>query len=385
MNSQVSVQIGEHVSKVQTWSPAREAPDQLFNYIDIGSVSQTTKSIIPNGSILGSDAPSRARQLIQAGDVLVSTVRPNLNAVAYVGDEMDGATASTGFCVLRPQSEKLDGRYLYHWVMTSQFVEEMVRQATGQSYPAVSDKIVKSSLIPLPPLDKQKRIAGILDQADALRRLRAQALDKLSTLGHAIFHEMFGDPYSNPKEFERRKLGEIIKFIGGSQPPKSTFLYEPGVDRVRFVQIRDFRTDEFRTYVPKELAKRPFVKDDVLIGRYGPPVFQILRGLAGTYNVALMKAEPMQGVTNDFVFYLLQEPKLHSYVVANSERTAGQSGVNLKLLNEYPAYLPPSDLLRDFSQCLNAHFETKSAATAHLENAKQLFASLQQRAFRGEL
>ncbi|ODT00788.1 MAG: hypothetical protein ABS49_03850 [Erythrobacter sp. SCN 62-14] len=239
--------------------------------------------------------------------------------------------------------------------------------------------------VPLPSLQEQKRIASILDQADELRRKRRRAIDHLNQLGQAIFHEMFGDPATNPKGFEALPLGDAVEFIGGSQPAKSHFLYEDGPDRVRFVQIRDFRTDKYPTWVPKALAKRPFTEEDVMVGRYGPPVFQIFRGLSGTYNVALMKAKPKLHLTSDFVFYLLQEPKLHSFVVANSERTAGQSGVNLDLLEKYPAYAPPAALLREFSDRIA---DVNSQARAHREAsmaAERLFASLQHRAFRGEL
>ncbi len=74
-----------------------------------------------------------------------------------------------------------------HWVRSPSFIDRMVREATGASYPAVSDKIVKSSHIPLPPLDEQRRIAAILDKADALRRKRKRALDLLDSLTQAVF------------------------------------------------------------------------------------------------------------------------------------------------------------------------------------------------------
>jgi type I restriction enzyme S subunit len=239
--------------------------------------------------------------------------------------------------------------------------------------------------VPLPPLDEQKRIAAILDQADELRRKRRRAIDRLNQLGKAIFNDMFGDPATNPKGFRALPLGEAVDFIGGAQPAKSNFLYEDGPDRIRFVQIRDFRTDKYRTYVPKALAKRPFAAHDVMIGRYGPPVFQIFRGLSGTYNVALMKATPRMHLTSDFIYYLLQEPKLHSFVVANSERTAGQSGVNLDLLEQYPAYAPPVKLLEEFSARIIDLKEQEEASFAASKFTESLFLSLQHRAFRGEL
>ena len=106
-------------------------------------------------------------------------------------------------------------------------------------------------------------------------------------------------------------MDELVHFQGGSQPPKSTFIYAPREGYTRLVQIRDFKSDANLTFVPTEKANRPFSEDDVMIGRYGPPVFQILRGLSGTFNVALMKASPKSDeISNDFLFLLLQESQI---------------------------------------------------------------------------
>jgi type I restriction enzyme S subunit len=203
-------QIKDAVLKVESWNPVRDGADRLINYIDLGSVDQNTKTVNPNEPIIASSAPSRARQLVQARDVLVSTVRPNLNGVAVVDSSLDRATASTGFCVLRPDTEKIDGSYLFHWVKTPSFISDMVRKATGASYPAVSDRIVFESRIPLPPIAEQRRIAAILDKAEELRELRRQALRELDAIAQSIFIEMFGDPVSNPKGWNVCSAGSFI-------------------------------------------------------------------------------------------------------------------------------------------------------------------------------
>jgi type I restriction enzyme S subunit len=123
-----------------------------------------------------------------------------------------------------------------------------------------------------------------------------------------------------------------------------------------------------------------------MIGRYGPPVFQIFRGLSGSYNVALMKALPKTAeISKDFIFYLLQEPRLTEYVVANSERTAGQSGVNLSLLEQYPAFAPPLQLQNQFSAAVGRVSELTRRANRQSALSEALFAALQHRAFQGTL
>ena len=196
-----AVAIGELVEPVKTWNPSRAPSDDIFNYIDLSAVDQDTKRIIGARQVSCCEAPSRTRQLVIYGDVLVSTVRPNLNSVARVPVELDGATVSTGFCVLRPRALKLDGSYLFHWTKTALFVTNMSNKATGANYPAVSERAVFDSQIPLPPLAEQRRIATILDAAEALREKRRQSLAKLEILTQAIFLDKFGDPSSSTKDW----------------------------------------------------------------------------------------------------------------------------------------------------------------------------------------
>jgi type I restriction enzyme, S subunit len=376
--------IGDFVEPIRTWNPTI-TPGNTFNYVDLSAVDQIDKQIKFAVPVRGSEAPSRARQLISKGDILVSTVRPNLNGVAPVTDAFDGATASTGFCVLRPRSEKLASNYLMHWVRSPQFIDHMVREATGASYPAVSDRIIKASHIPLPPIEEQRRIAAILDKADTLCRKRKRALDLLESLNQSIFLEMFGEASENPRGFPSCKLGDLCEFRGGSQPPKSTFSYEPGPEKIRLIQIRDYKTDEYATYIPKDLARRPCSKSDVMIGRYGPPLFQILKGLEGSYNVALIKADPRLKISRAFLFCLLSSPKLQADVISQSERSAGQTGVNLKFLNAYPAYFPPERLQVVFEKIANRQESVRAQSNMAMLLADEVFSSLQSRAFSGQL
>ncbi|UDM62460.1 restriction endonuclease subunit S [Pseudoalteromonas piscicida] len=145
-----------------------------------------------------------------------------------------------------------------------------------------------------------------------------------------------------PASWEFAKFSEVIEIIGGSQPPKSEFMSEPQGDCIRLIQIRDYKSDANIVYIPKAKAKRFVNKNEVMIGRYGPPIFQILRGLEGAYNVALMKANPLDGILlNDYLFRFLNNQNIYNYVESASDRTAGQSGVNKKHLEQYPVGIPP--------------------------------------------
>lgn len=142
---------------------------------------------------------------------------------------------------------------------------------------------------------------------------------------------------------------------GGSQPPKSTFEYEQSDSNIRLIQIRDYKTDAFLTYIPKKLARRFCSETDVMIGRYGPPLFQILRGLNGAYNVALMKAETDESLmSKEYLFYLLQDSELLHTLEGVSDRTCGQDGINMFVLNNYLLPIPPIKQQNKIIEYLNS-------------------------------
>jgi len=145
-----------------------------------------------------------------------------------------------------------------------------------------------------------------------------------------------------PTDWEVKNFGGVVKIEGGSQPPLKNFIYEKREGYIRLIQTRDYRTDKYITYIPIELAKKFCKKDDIIIGRYGPPIFQIFKGLEGAYNVALMKAIPnLDIVDKDYTYYFISRPELRSYLEGLSQRSGGQTGVEIDRLNEYPFPLPP--------------------------------------------
>lgn len=392
------VSIGDFVERVQTWNPQKEGGNSPFQYIDIGAVSQTEKAITEVQTVRAAEAPSRARQIVRAGDILVSTVRPNLNAVAVVPDDLDGATASTGFTVLRPNKRKLSGDFLFHWVRAPAFITEMIKLATGQSYPAVSDKIVKASKVPLFPLDEQRRIAGLLDQADALRRLRFRALEKLNTLGQAIFHEMFGDLRTNERGWQEgvtlRDLAEVVSGITKGRKVKTEVLRKVPYLAVSNVQDRFLKMDVVKTIdaTEDEIDRFRLYRDDILLTEGGDPD-KLGRGTLWKEQLpeCIHQNHVFRvRVTDDrvrpaFLSWQLGSERGKAYFLRSAKQTTGIASINKTQINSFPMLLPPPELQKQFEERLNgleARLGTYKNANIQLEN---LFASLQHRAFKGEL
>ncbi|KKC00661.1 restriction endonuclease subunit S [Mycolicibacter arupensis] len=381
------VPLGEVTTPVGTWNPARDA-DSEFRYIDLSAVDNTAKCITGATALVAQNAPSRARQLVTAGDVLVSTVRPNLNAVAAVTDCFNGATASTGFTVLRP-SAQLDSRYLFNWVQTQRFVSDMVRKATGASYPAVSDRVVKDSAIPLPPLAEQRRIAAILDHADALRAKRRQAIRHLKDLTQSIFRDMFGrDRFPTAPLSEVVQPGTIVTYGIVQAGPE----YEGGIPYIRTGDIDDGEIQIAKLrHTDPDIAAR-FERSKLSAG----DIVMSIRATVGTtalVSTSLEGANLTQGTARLSPSDIATGPYLLNFLRSDLAQRWIQSQVKgvtfreitLGRLRQLPVPLPPLEIQEEFAR-------RSAIASANLQTANKgerladtLFASLQSRAFRGEL
>jgi len=144
-----------------------------------------------------------------------------------------------------------------------------------------------------------------------------------------------------PKEWEATTIGDVASFSGGSQPPRSTFRFSPTNGYIRLIQIRDYKTDDFATFIPETFARKRCTTDDIMIGRYGPPIFQILRGIDGAYNVALIKASPSARIDREYFFNVLKQDSLFQLIESLSRRSSGQTGVELPALRGFGLPLPP--------------------------------------------
>ena len=220
-------------SKIDTLNAAYNGK---IDYIDISAVDNDKKKITNTETLQIKDAPSRARQLVECDDIIVSLVRPNLNAVAVVENSSENLqVASTGYCVLRC-NQAVYSRYLFYFCQSETFINRMTVQATGASYPAVSNSIVKNCEIPLPERNKQKEIADILDKATSLISLRKQQLEKLDELVKARFVEMFGDCKTNPKNWKTKALEKIAN-VGSSKRVFVEELQDSGIPFYRGTEI----------------------------------------------------------------------------------------------------------------------------------------------------
>ena len=244
--------------------------------------------------------------------------------------------------------------------------EGLVNGATRQK---LTQAAMRQMVIPYRDMTEQLQIIKKISQIVRSIEKRKEELQLLDQLVKSRFIELFGDPVINPKGFPCYTVGEVIDFQGGSQPDKKYFEYEASPDNIRLIQIRDYKSDKYITYIPKTMAKRFCTADDIMIGRYGPPIFQILKGIEGSFNVALMKATPKMG-NREFVRQFLKQDCLLEYLEGLSKRTAGQDGIQMDKLKAYPFPYPPMELQEQFATFVEQTDKSKYYSSLSFRNCQ---------------
>jgi hypothetical protein len=146
---------------IKTKRDPTKQPDAPFQYVDIASIDVETGVIINPQELTGQEAPSRARKVMRAYDIIISTCRPTRGAIAVVPESLHGQICSTGFSVIRPHPS-VNPFYLHFALRLPSTLEQFRKWSTGSSYPAILDEDVAKTLLPLPTPDLQDAAAKLI-------------------------------------------------------------------------------------------------------------------------------------------------------------------------------------------------------------------------------
>ncbi|MFD9477466.1 restriction endonuclease subunit S [Streptomyces nojiriensis] len=408
---------------------AKVQPDELdratFQYVDIGSIASDEFVVSAAKEITVRAAPSRARQLIQAGDTVFSTVRPYLKKIAWIPESLDGEIASTGFCVLRPGAA-LDSRFLFHLVTSDDFVVRITEKQRGVSYPAVREVDILEEEIWVPPLPEQRRIAAKLDEqlahieageAAARTALASSEILRDRITGEGACGGLDGAELF-PAELEKAdaddgvlpnlplgwrwaRLGEIAAVAGGvtkdskkqSDPDyvEVPYLRVANVQRGRLVLDR---IEKIRVPAVKADALR-LVKGDVLLNEGGDRD-KLGRGWIWEEQIEdcihqnhVFRAR----VVNDIIDPLLLAWHANSFGKSwcdrNGKQTVNLASISLRKIKLLPVPVPPREVQAELVKVIQSH--VAEAAAAHqlaqgaLAQASELRGALLHAAFTGAL
>ncbi len=335
-----------------------------------------------------------SKQVVKPGDVLLSKIVPHIRRSWIVGPATGKRIIASGEWIVF-RSERFDPRYLRHVLVGDPFHVQFMNTVAGvggsllRARPAHVAKIK----IRLPPLSQQKRIAEILDRAEALRAKRRAALALLDELTQSIFLDMFGDLVSNPKRLPQVSLAEVTTRItdGTHLTPKFA---DSGVPFIFVKNVRngsiDFQTDKFISEEQHALLYKrcPVEEGDVLYTTVGATYGQAasvgsFTKFAFQRHLAHLKPDRTK-ILPLFLGTTMQLPLLKQQA-DRWARGVAQPTINLKELREMVVPLPPIPLQQEFAERVTVVEAQKTAQRASLAELSQLFASLQHRAFRGEL
>ena len=357
-------------------------------YLATGSVNDDGK-LAPE-LVTYESRPSRADLSARIGDVCFARMQATRKVLRI--DEASAETIlSTGFAVLRPNPEYLYSGYLRSWVASDAFQFAKDRLCTGATQKAITNAKIRTLPIPVPSLAEQKRIARILDAADALRAKRRETLAQLDALLQSTFLDMFGDPVTNSMGWDTSALGEVGEVVTGNTPSrKRPEYYGKDIEWIKSDNINQpsfvLTEAEERLSVAGKAVARTSPKGSILVTCIaGSPSCIGNAAIADrevAFNQQINAFVPGKRIALWFAFGAFWVGKR---LVQSASTNSMKGMVSKSAFSGVSIPTPPMSLQNRFAAIAESVERQKASQRAHLAELDTLFASLQSRAFRGDL
>ena len=219
---------------------------------------------------------------IKKEDILVNRVSKKAEGVGkavLVGEMKETAVYESNMIRVRVDKKRVSPLFIVYYLSSDQSRQELLSKANVSNQASINQEAVKSLKIPLPPIDEQRRIAAILDQADAIRRKRQQAIALTDELLRSTFLEMFGDPVINPKGWEVRKLSELCSKITDGTHKTPTYLSSG----IPFISAKNIKSGKINWENTKFIS---FEEHQALTSRCRPEINDVLLTKSGSIGVS---------------------------------------------------------------------------------------------------
>ena len=356
---------------------------------------------IQNGSVNWQSVPwcecdkrSATEARLKAGDIVFARTGATTGKSFLIQDCPADSVFASYLIRVRVGSDA-DSRFVSHFFQTESYWAQIAKGARGVAQPGVNATTLKALQIPLPPLAEQRRIAEVLDKAEALRAKRRAALAQLDSLTQSLFLDLFGDPATNPKGWPNLALGEVVKLVGGFAFKSENFAEEgkaivrisnltgDGIDLNGIARIPDDKLGNGVNYKIKP--------GDILIamsgattGKIGIAPLELPEELYLNQRVGSYRIRDTSLIQREFLLELLRSI-FYQRFLWQLAAGAAQPNVSGTQLESASIPLPPISLQHEFARRITAVEKLKTTQRAALAELDALFASLQHRAFRGEL
>ncbi|MBX3620012.1 MAG: restriction endonuclease subunit S [Rhizobacter sp.] len=391
--SDASVALGELMAdRLGTIEPNR-FPDEPFDLYSIPAYDSRVPEFAI-GSSIGS-----AKQVVSPGDVLLSKIVPHIRRAWIVGPASGRRTIASGEWIVF-RSDRLEPRYLRHVLLGDAFHKQFMQTVAGVggSLLRARPSQVANIRIPLPAQSEQRRIASILDQADALRAKRQEASAQLDSLTQSIFLEMFGDPVSNSMRWPNSSvLGDVAEIVSGIT--KGRRLTGSTTRPVPYMAVANVQDKHLNLSAVKqieataeEIERYRLRCDDLLLTEGGDPD-KLGRGTLWQdelpecihQNHIFRVRVTAEDIHPLFLNWLVGSERGKKYFLRSAKQTTGIASINMTQLRGFPLLVPPISLQREFAKRSEQVASFRKQLTRALEETHSLFESLQHSAFRGEL
>ncbi len=353
-------------------------------YIEIGDIDIDTKqySIKEKKSIKGC-------KKAKSQDVIISRVRPSRGAVSIINeDEID---ISSAFTILKSKSNMYSKYLFYSLAHNKDFFRYLEKLQKGTSYPSCREQDILNFAIHTPEISIQKKIVLILEKSEEAKKLRSEAKGLTDNLLRGIFIQMFGDPSTNLKKFEVKKIGDICDVKTGGTPDRSEASYwnDGDIPWVKTAEVNEntiYETEELIT--EKGSAKSNasiYPKNSILIAMYGQGKTRgkvAKLGIDASTNQACAILLPSKNYNTDYLFNFL---KLSYTNLRNLGRGGNQPNLNLTLVKQFNVILPPMPLQEKFVEIVKQVDELKIIQEQSKIYLNNFHDNLIQKAFKGEL
>ena len=333
------------------------------------------------------------RSRVNKGDILYSMIG-SIGNYALVNKEPHYAIKNVA--LFKFIDKRLYNKYFLH-LINSFVIERQIKKAMkGGTQKFVSLKILRNLKIPLPPLEQQKKIAAILDAADAYRQKTKALIEKYDELTQSLFLDMFGDPITNPKDWNTNELGEILEITSSKRIFKDEYVDEgiPFYRTKEIVELSKGNKISLELFISEKRysdIKSKFdipEKGDILLSAVGTIGIMWTVNTEDPFyfkdgNLVWLKSANLKGVDPTYLRMTLEHLIDHEkYKLAEG---GAYNALTIAKLKEFKVLLAPYDLQNQFTKRAQAIEAQKAQAQASLAQAEDLFNSLLQRAFKGEL
>jgi len=328
---------------------------------------------------------------LAAGDVLL-TIVGTIGRAAVV-QQVRPLVFQRSVAVIRPSAAALDSRFLYHVTQSVDFQVQLDRASNKSSQAGVYLGKLAEVTVPLPPLPEQRRIAAILDKADALRTKRREALAQLNRLAQSIFVEMFGDPATNAKGWPVSTLGDLLESATYGTSEKSgasgqfPVLRMNNITRTGEMDLSDLK---YMDLDAAECARYLVRAGDILFNRTNSAelvgktaIFRQPEPMA--YAGYLIRLRANADNDPEYLAGFMNTPYAKRVLRGMCKSIIGMANINATEVQGIRVARPPLALQTRFRERIGSLNHVKASHRTSLAEQDRLFTSLQHRAFRGEL